>query len=52
MGAYAPAPIGLDGDDLCKVFINPVIDHLARGRHTVRRRAVRRPDADRRRAAS
>ena len=30
MGAYAPAPIGLDGDDLCKVFIQPVIDHLAR----------------------
>ncbi|HEY4610044.1 MAG TPA: hypothetical protein VIH06_12585, partial [Ilumatobacteraceae bacterium] len=30
MGAYAPAPVGLDGDDLCKVFINPVIDHLAR----------------------
>jgi phosphoribosylamine--glycine ligase len=30
MGAYAPAPIGLDGDDLCKAFIQPVIDHLAR----------------------
>ncbi|HZX56192.1 MAG TPA: phosphoribosylamine--glycine ligase, partial [Ilumatobacteraceae bacterium] len=28
MGAYAPAPIGFDGDDLCRVFINPVIDHL------------------------
>jgi len=30
MGAYAPAPIAVDADHLTKVFIDPVIDHLAR----------------------
>ena len=29
MGAYAPAPIGYDADDLTATFIQPVIDHLA-----------------------
>src|SRR5262245_55597174 len=28
MGAYAPAPIGLDADELCATFVQPVIDHL------------------------
>lgn len=29
MGAYAPAPIGYDPDELTAIFIQPVIDHLA-----------------------
>lgn len=29
MGAYAPAPIGYDADELTKVFVQPVLDHFA-----------------------
>ena len=29
MGAYAPAPVGYDADELTHVFIQPVLDHLA-----------------------
>ncbi|MFM2071958.1 MAG: phosphoribosylamine--glycine ligase/phosphoribosylformylglycinamidine cyclo-ligase, partial [Actinomycetota bacterium] len=29
MGAYAPAPIAHDSDELTKIFIQPVIDHFA-----------------------
>ena len=29
MGAYAPAPIGYDADDLTATFIQPIVDHFA-----------------------
>ncbi len=29
MGAYAPAPVAYDADELTKIFVQPVIDHLA-----------------------
>ncbi len=29
MGAYAPAPVGHDEDELTKVFVQPVLDHFA-----------------------
>jgi phosphoribosylamine--glycine ligase/phosphoribosylaminoimidazole synthetase len=29
MGAYAPAPVSYDADDLLSTFVQPVIDHLA-----------------------
>lgn len=29
MGAYAPAPVPLDADELLKLFVQPVIDHFA-----------------------
>ena len=37
---------------LTAIFVQPVLDHLAAERHPVRRRALRRADADRRRARS
>jgi phosphoribosylaminoimidazole synthetase/phosphoribosylamine--glycine ligase len=30
MGAYAPAPVPYDADELTKTFVQPVIDHFAR----------------------
>ena len=51
--AWAPTPrrpCGYDADELTATFIQPVLDHLAARRHAVRRRAVRRADAHRRRA--
>jgi phosphoribosylamine--glycine ligase/phosphoribosylaminoimidazole synthetase len=29
MGAYAPAPVGVDADELLAVFVQPVLEHLA-----------------------
>lgn len=29
MGAYAPAPVPCDADELCATFVQPVLDHLA-----------------------
>jgi len=29
MGAYAPAPVGYDADQLVATFVQPVVDHLA-----------------------
>ena len=52
MGAYAPAPTGYDADDAHR-DVHPA-GHRSprRRRHAVRRRAVRRADADRRRPAA
>ena len=29
MGAYAPAPVSYEADELCKTFVQPVVDHFA-----------------------
>ncbi len=29
MGAYAPAPVPYEADELCKTFVQPVVDHFA-----------------------
>ena len=39
-------------DELTATFVQPVLDHLAARRHAVRRRALRRADAHRRRPAA
>ncbi len=51
MGAYAPAPVPYDADDLVATFVQPILDHFAAAGTPVRRRALRRADAHRRRPA-
>ena len=41
-----------DADELAATFVQPVVDYLRCGRHALRRRALRRADADRRRPAA
>ncbi len=53
MGAYAPAPVPYDARRADRRRSSSrCVDHLRRRRHAVRRRAVRRADAHRRRPAA